>query len=52
MRQPLPNSNQRKHVVDAALSLLEVELMVGTAGNVSVRETGARGFLITLSAMD
>jgi len=44
--------NQRRQVVQAALSLLKFGLVTGSAGNVSVRETGTNSFLITPSAVD
>lgn len=44
--------NQRQQVMSAALSLVKFGLVTGTAGNVSVRETGTNSFLITPSAVD
>lgn len=44
--------DQRKEVIRAAVSLIESGFVTGTAGNVSVRETGTRCFLITPSAVD
>lgn len=44
--------NQHKQLVQAAMFLLESGLVTGTAGNVSVRESGTGFFLITPSAED
>ncbi len=44
--------NQRRQVIQAALSLLKFGLVTGSAGNVSVREAGTNSFLITPSAVD
>ena len=47
-----PGLSEREQVVRAAVWFLETGLVTGTAGNISVRESGGPWFLITPSGLD